>query len=500
MPEPVYAAIDLKSYYASAECVCRGLDPMTTNLVVADSSRTEKTICLAVSPPLKAYGIPGRCRLFEINEKVRELNERRRLQAPGQTFSGSSSDSQRLAADPSLSIDFIVAPPRMAYYLETSANIYHIYLRDIAPEDIHVYSVDEVFLDLTPYLRTYGLTARALVSKIIRQVQEETGITATAGIGTNLYLCKVALDILAKHAPPDDAGVRIAELNELQYRQQLWAHRPLTDFWGVGRGLAKKLEAHGMYTMGDIAQCSLGKPDQYHNEQLLYRLFGVNAELLIDHAWGWEPCTIPAIKAYRPASSSISSGQVLPCPYDWTKARLIVREMTDLLVLDLAEKNLAASQMVLTIGYDVENLSDPGRRASYTGPVVTDYYGRKIPRHAHGSVRLPQQTCSTKIIMDAVMDLYDRITDPALLVRRVTIAACGLGPEAQDDALEQLDLFSDPAKQRREAEARKREKRRQQAELSIKQKFGKNAILRGMNLKEGATTISRNRQIGGHKA
>ena len=499
----IYAAIDLKSYYASAECVSRGMDPMTTNLVVADSSRTEKTICLAVSPALKALGIPGRCRLFEVVQKVNEHNALRKQNAPGQSFAGASSNSLQLARDPSLSIDYIVAPPRMAYYLETSAKIYNIYLKYIAPEDIHVYSVDEVFMDLTPYLNTYGLTPRALIQRIIRDIRETTGITATAGIGSNLYLCKVALDILAKHAPPDEAGARIAELDELRYRQQLWSHRPLTDFWRVGRGYAKKLEAHGMYTMGDIAQCSLGKPDQYHNEQLLYKLFGINAELLIDHAWGWEPCTIPAIKAYRPTSSSLSSGQVLQCPYDFQKAKLIVREMTDLLVLDLVDQGLLTDQIGLSVGYDIENLSDPRRKAAYVGPVTTDYYGRKVPKHAHGTANLGEKTASTKCIIDAVMALYDRIVDPNLLVRRITIAACKLSSEAADadqGLFEQMDLFTDSAERRSEAAAREREKRRQKAELSIKKKFGKNAILRGMNLKDGAMTISRNQQIGGHKA
>ena len=493
----VYAAIDLKSYYASAECVSRGLDPMTTNLVVADNSRTEKTICLAVTPALKAMGIPGRARLFEVIQQVDALNVQRRLRAPGRVLTGKSHNATELENNPSLAIDYIVAPPRMAYYLRCSADIYSIYLNYIAPEDIHIYSIDEVFMDLTPYLRTYGLSPRELVQTMIRDVWKTTGITATAGIGSNLYLCKIAMDILAKHAPPDAYGVRIAELDEFSYRQQLWAHRPLTDFWRVGRGIAKKLEAHGMYTMGDIAQCSLGRPGEYHNENLLYKLFGVNAELLIDHAWGVESCTISDIKSYRPAATSLSSGQVLHCPYDFKKARLIVREMTDLLILDLAEQQLLTDQLVLTVGYDVENLADPVRRAAYRGPVVIDHYGRAIPRHAHGTANLRQRSHSTREITDAMMALYDRIVDPELLVRRITIAACRLS--RTDDTgcrFEQLDLFSDPA----EEAAREREARRQQAELAIKRKYGKNAILRGMNLQDGAMTISRNQQIGGHKA
>ena len=501
--ERIYAAIDLKSYYASAECVSRGLDPMTTNLVVADSSRTEKTICLAVSPALKAYGILGRARLFEVIQQVEALNIQRRLAIHGRQLSGKSWDTRQLNQNPALAIDYIVAPPRMAYYLECSAKIYSIYLNYIAPEDIHIYSIDEVFIDLTPYLRTYGLTPRELIRKMIQSVWEATGITATAGIGTNLYLCKVAMDILAKHAPPDSCGVRIAELDELTYRQQLWAHRPLTDFWRVGRGTAKKLEAYGMYTMGDIAQCSLGDPNGYYNEQLLYKLFGVNAELLIDHAWGVESCTLADIKAYRPASTSLSSGQVLQCPYDTQKARLIVWEMTDLLVLDLAEQRLLTDQLVLTVGYDRENLADPRRKAAYRGPVVKDHYGRAIPKHAHGTANLREKTHSTRQILDAMLELYDRIIEPGLLVRRITICACKLVTEAEWQSglvCQQLDLFTDPDTQAKENAARDREQRRQEAELAIKRKFGKNAILRGMNLKEGAMTISRNQQIGGHKA
>ena len=497
----IYAAIDLKSFYASVECIERGLDPMTVNLVVADASRTEKTICLAVSPSLKARGIPGRARLFEVVQRVNECNAARIRQAPGRAFSGSSWDDRALQADPSLAIDYITAPPQMARYIHYSTTIYNVYLKYIAPEDIHVYSIDEVFLDLTPYLRLNQCTPRQLVQKIIQDVLATTHITATAGIGTNLYLCKVAMDIVAKHIPPDRNGVRIAELDELSYRQQLWTHRPLTDFWRLGRGYARKLEANGMYTMGDVARCSLGGPEAYHNEALLYKLFGINAELLIDHAWGWEPCTIAEIKAYRPSSNSISSGQVLHCPYSWEKARLIVREMTDLMVLELVDKGLTTDQVGLSVGYDAENLTDPERRRLYTGPVVTDHYGRKIPKHAHGTANLGGHTASTKQITQAVMELFDRIADPNLLVRRITLGANRLQPEAElPPVFRQLDLFTDPAVQEQEAAAKAREKRRQQAELYIRKKYGKNAILKGMNLKEGATTLDRNRQIGGHRA
>ena len=491
-----YIAIDLKSFYASAECIARGLDPMTTNLVVADPERTEKTICLAVTPALKALGIPGRARLFEVVQKVAEINALRRQKAPGRSFSGSSCDARALQNDPSLSLDYIVAPPQMQYYLETSAKIYGIYLKYIAPEDIHIYSIDEVFIDATPYLRTYRMTPRQLVQRLILDVQDTTGLTATAGIGTNLYLCKVALDILAKHAPPDDHGIRAAELDELRYRQQLWSHEPLTDFWRIGRGYARKLASHGIFTMGDVARCSLA------GEQILYKMFGINAELLIDHAWGWEPCTLADIKAYRPSATSISSGQVLHRPYTHNEARLIVREMTDLLVLDLVQKGLVTDQLTLTVGYDIENLSDPVRRQSYTGPIVRDPYGRLIPGHAHGTANLEQKTASTSKITEAVLALFDRITDPCLLVRRFTLNACRVVPEAEAaaSACQQLDFFTSLSRRLEEEAAREREKRRQQTELSIKRKFGKNAIFRGMNLKEGATTLDRNRQIGGHKA
>ncbi len=501
-----YIAIDLKSFYASVECTERQLNPLTTHLVVADSQRTEKTICLAVSPSLKSYGIPGRARLFEVVQRVREVNKERRSKAPGRQFTGSSYCATELAAHPELELSYIIAPPRMAFYLEYSTIIYNIYLKYIAPEDMHVYSIDEVFMDVTHYLKTYGMTPAELASKIIRDVLDSTGITATAGIGTNLYLCKVAMDIVAKHVEPDSHGVRIAQLDEAGYRKLLWNHRPLTDFWRVGHGYRKKLEAAGLFTMGDIARCSLGSERDYHNEELLYQMFGVNAELLIDHAWGWEPTTIDLVKAYKPETSSISSGQVLHCPYDTEKGRLIVREMTDLLVLDLVEKKLVTDQMTLTLGYDIENLTNAEIRNRYKGEVVTDHYGRKVPKHAHGTANLKHPTSSTRIILDAVTELYDRIASPGLLIRRVTIGANRLLDERQakeTEHYEQLDLFTDYAaleRERKEEEERlSRERRLQEAMLSIKHKYGKNAILKGMNLQEGATTMERNRQIGGHK-
>lgn len=502
-----YIAIDLKSFYASVECIERGLDPLTTNLLVADPSRTAKTICLAVSPSLKACGIPGRPRLFEAMQKVKEVNTLRRMRAPGHEFSGKSWDAVELNTNPALELDYIIAPPRMAHYMEHSAKIYEIYLKYVAPEDIHVYSIDEVFLDATPYLRTQGLSPYGFARKIIQDVLKNTGITATAGIGTNLYLCKVAMDIVAKHVEPDKDGVRIAQLDELSYRRLLWDHRPLTDFWRVGRGYARKLEKNGMFTMGDVARCSIGGPNDFYNEDLLYRLFGVNAELLIDHAWGWESCTIADIKAYRPESNSLGSGQVLQEAYSAQQAKLVVREMTDLLVLDLVDKGLVTNQMVLTIGYDVENLTDPERRKQYRGSVVTDRYGRSIPKHAHGTANLPRLNSSTALITEAVMDLFDRIVDPDLLVRRINLVAANVRPESearQETENQQLDLFSDLDDQQRRREqedaALEREKRRQKAVLTIKKKYGKNAILKGMNLEEGATARDRNRQIGGHKA
>lgn len=507
MENKTYLAIDLKSFYASVECMERGLDPMTTNLVVADQSRTEKTICLAVSPSLKTFGIPGRPRLFEVVQKIKVVNAERQRKAPGRKFTGSSYHFAELQSHPELAVDYIVAPPQMAKYMEISTQIYNVYLKHIAPEDIHVYSIDEVFMDVTHYLKTYGLTARELAMRIILDVLKTTGITATAGIGTNLYLCKVAMDIEAKHIPPDENGVRIAELDEMSYRRKLWSHRPLTSFWRVGRGYARKLESCGIYTMGDIARCSLGKPGDYYNEDLLYKLFGINAELLIDHAWGWEPCTIADIKAYKPESNSIGSGQVLQSAYEFEKAKLVVREMTELLVLDLVEKSLVTNQLTLTIGYDIENLSDPERRKQYHGPVITDQYGRSIPKHAHGTANLDRYLSSTKLITEAIMNLFDRIVDPKLLVRRITITANRVIDEKaaqRKDEYQQLDLFTDyeaeEARQREEQTELEREKRMQKAMLDIKHKFGKNAILKGMNLQEGATAKDRNSQIGGHKA
>lgn len=507
MKNRIYLCLDLKSFYASVECIERGLDPITTNLVVADTSRTEKTICLAVSPALKSYGISGRARLFEVIQKVKQANSVRLQKAPGHCFTGSSYNARELMEDPSLRLDYIAAPPRMAHYMEHSTRIYNIYLKYIAPEDIHVYSIDEVFIDLTTYLETAGLTAHEFAMKIIHDVYQTTGITATAGIGTNMYLAKIAMDIVAKHIPADKDGVRIAELDEMSYRRQLWDHRPLTDFWRVGRGYAKKLEENGLFTMGDIARCSVGKPTDFHNEDLLYKLFGVNAELLIDHAWGWEPCTIAEVKQYKPASNSIGSGQVLHCPYEAEKAKLVVREMVDLLALDLVDKGLVTDQIVLTVGYDIENLTDPKRSKVYRGPITVDSYGRKIPKHSHGTANIGRQTSSAKLITEAVMELYDRIVNPSLLVRRLNMAANHVVPEESllnDPQIEQLDLFTDYdelEKQREEENAAlEREKKMQQAMLAIKKKFGKNAILKGMNLQEGATAKDRNQQIGGHKA
>lgn len=507
--EHTYIAIDLKSFYASVECVERKENPLTTNLVVADESRTEKTICLAVSPSLKAFGIPGRARLFEVVAAVKEVNRRRLAAIPEQKFSGKSCHAEDIDSDKSLEVSYIVAPPRMAKYMEYSTRIYQIYLRYFAPEDMHVYSVDEVFMDATRYLSTYKMSARELTRKIIQDILSETGITATAGIGTNLYLCKIAMDVWAKHTEADKDGVRIAELDEMSYRRYLWDHKPITDFWRVGRGYAKKLAENGMFTMGDVARCSVGKPGEFYNEGLLYDLFGVNAELLIDHAWGWEPCTIEDIKAYKPSANSISTGQVLSEPYDFEKTRLIIREMTELLVLDLLDKHLVTDRMVLTVGYDIENLTDKSRRNAYGGEVVTDRYGRKIPKHAHGTANLKEKTSSISIIMDAVMELYDRIMDPALLTRRMSVVAANVVDESEAEAqkketYEQLTLFTDieaeEERKKEEKAALLKERKAQEAVLAIRKKFGKNAILKGTNLEEGATTIDRNRQIGGHKA
>lgn len=505
--DKIYIAIDLKSFYASVEAVDLGLDPLTANLVVADPSRTEKTICLAVSPSLKAYGISGRARLFEVVQKVKQANSLRRSGLPQRKFTGRSCDAKMLERDPRLEIDYVIAPPQMAHYMEVSTKIYHIYLKYVAPEDIHVYSIDEVFMDVTEYLGTYRMTARELAMKMIQDVLSETKITATAGIAPNLYLCKVAMDIVAKHVAADQDGVRIAELDEMSYRQMLWDHRPLTDFWRVGKGYAKKLEEHGLFSMGDVARCSVGKPNEFHNEELLYKMFGINAELLIDHAWGYEPCTIEQVKAYKPETNSVCSGQVLHCPYDFDKAKLVVKEMTDLMTLDLVDKRLVTDQIVLTVGYDIENLTDPDRYRKYKGSVTIDRYGRKVPKHAHGTTNLKRKTSSTMLITDAVMELYDRIVDKNLLIRRINITANKLVDESfskEEETYEQLDLFTDyTVKEQEQAEEEavlEREKRMQQTMLTIKKKFGKNAILKGMNLQEGATAKDRNEQIGGHKA
>ena len=507
MDDRTYIAIDLKSFYASVECVERGLNPMDTCLVVADERRTEKTICLAVTPALKAYGVSGRARLFEVVEKVKEVNAQRKLRAPGRTFSGESYSAAALVRDPGLSLSYLVAPPQMAHYMKISTEIYQIYLRYVAPEDIHVYSIDEVFIDATAYLRTYHTTPQDLARRMIQDVLSATGIIATAGIGTNLYLCKVAMDIVAKHIPPDKNGVRIAQLDEMSYREKLWTHQPITDFWRVGRGYAKKLAEKGLYTMGDIARCSLGGPKDFFNEELLYKLFGVHAELLIDHAWGYEPCTIGDIKAYRPQSSSLSTGQVLQCPYAFDKARLVVREMADLLSMDLVRKGLVTNQMTLTVGYDIENLQDPVRQKNYQGTVTTDAYGRKIPKHAHGTANLSGYTSSTREILSAVTELFDRVVNPGLLVRRMYVVASRVLPEAEiptGPEFQQLDLFTDYAAQaqahRQRKAAMEKEKNMQLALLSIREKYGKNAILKGMNLEDGATAKDRNGQIGGHKA
>lgn len=498
--ERIYACIDLKSFYASVECRERNLDPITTHLVVADESRTEKTICLAVSPALKSYGIAGRARLFEVIQRVNQVNYERKLKAQNHQFTASSYNDIELKKSPNLKLEYIIATPRMSLYMKYSIKIYNIYLKYLAPEDIYPYSIDEVFCDITNYLKSKQMTSYEFVTMMIQDVYKTTGITATAGIGTNLYLAKIAMDIGAKHVKPNSEGVRIAHLNEMSYRKLLWNHRPLTDFWRVGKGYSKKLEKNGIYTMGDIARCSL------NNEELLYKLFGINAELLIDHAWGYEPCTIKDIKAYKPTTNSISSGQVLHCPYDYEKTKLIVREMTDLLVLDLVEKNLVTNQIVLTVGYDIENLSNDSIRKTYSGEITIDRYGRKIPKHAHGTINLEKYTSSTKIITDAVITLYDRIINKKLLTRRITIVANNVQDERlikNEKTFEQIDLFTDygvlEKKQKQEEKNEKKEKNLQHALIDIKRKYGKNAILKGMNFVEGGTTIERNVQIGGHK-
>ncbi|NEG88645.1 type VI secretion protein ImpB [Bifidobacterium aerophilum] len=510
-----YLAIDLKSFYASAECASRGLDPLTTNLVVADVSRTEKTICLAVSPALKAYGIGGRARLFEVVETMKRVNEERRMRAPGRRLTGEAFDSGELAANPSLKAGYYAAKPRMAYYLKVSGDIYGIYLRYASPDDIHVYSIDEVFIDVTHYLGMYGVNAHDLARRIVRDIVAETGITATAGIGPNMYLAKVAMDIVAKHMPADRDGVRVAELDEAGYRRMLWGHRPLTDFWRVGRGYARRLEEVGLHTMGDIARCSLGRASDYYNEDLLYRMFGVNAETLIDHAWGWEPCTIADIKAYRPAENSLSSGQVLHRPYAFASARLVTREMADTISLELVDKGMATNQIGLYVGYE--------GREGFEGsmPVSTNRYGKKVPRPANGMLDLGEYTSSTTVISDAMMRLYDRIVDRTLMVRRINVVVGRLRPyadvvargDAEDaDAAatttsagqgEQLELFDDPEQEEireRQAVDRSREHDVQQALLAVKHRFGRNAVIKAMNLEPDATGRDRNNQIGGHAA
>ncbi|MBR2589702.1 MAG: DNA methylase [Clostridia bacterium] len=499
MQQKQYLAIDLKSFYASVECMQRGLDPLTTNLVVADKSRTSKTICLAVSPALKTLGIPGRPRLFEVEQRVEHVNALRRQELRGKQFSGASYDYRELKKNPALKIDFIAAPPQMLLYEKISSQIYKVYLKYVAADDIHVYSIDEVFIDVTNYLKLYNKTAHELARTMIEDVLSETGITATAGIGTNLYLCKIAMDIVAKHIPADKDGVRIAELNEMSYREQLWAHTPITDFWRIGSGIAKRLKRLGIDTMGDIARCSV------NNEDILYKEFGINAELIIDHAWGWEPCTIAEIKAYKPETKSISEGQVLKEPYSFKKAKLVVKEMTERVVLNIVEKGFVTDQVELTVGYDIDNLTD-GR--NYTGEVKTDRYGRKVPKMAHSTENIGRYTSSTKLIMAAMERLFERIVDENLLVRRMYVVVNHLLTDEEAKAAapegEQLNLFDDAAQKAQEKEAEdkalNKEKNLQHTMIDIQKKFGKNAILKGMNLEEGATAIERNRQIGGHKA
>ena len=499
-----YIAIDLKSFFASVECVERGLDPLTTNLVVADPDRTEKTICLAVTPSLKAHGIGGRARLFEVNQTMREVNRERRKHAPRCRFTGKSWNSIELEQQPQLEADFIIAPPRMAYYIKYSTRVYEVYLKYIAPEDIHVYSIDEVFMDVTDYLATYKQTPRQLAKTIIQQILKETGITATAGIGTNLYLCKIAMDIVAKHIPADKDGVRIAQLDEMSYREQLWDYRPLTKFWRVGHGIAQRLAAYGIDTMGKIARCSL------EHEELLYKLFGINAELLIDHAWGWEPCRMSDIKSYRPETHSLSSGQVLQHPYTFEKARVVVQEMAEAAALDLVSKKLVTDQIVLTVGYDKQSLSDEERgNTTEAGCGITfDRYGRRVPKHAHATANLGCHTSSTELIREAVVKLFDRTVNREYLVRRINLTTNHvLGEEHVADRRKtnlQLDLFTDyaalEAEEKREKERLAKERRMQEAMIAIKQQFGRNAILKGLNFCEGATAMERNKQIGGHKA
>lgn len=495
----IYMCIDLKSFYASVECVERNLNPLTTNIVVADESRTDKTVCLAVTPSLKKYGIGGRARLYEVRQKVDKINKERRKKI-NHNFTGKSYDDIDLTNNQRLELDFIIAPPRMKYYMKYSTQIYQIYLKYLAPEDIYVYSIDEVFCDITNYLKLYKTTPRNLVTKIIQDVYESTGITATAGIGTNMYLAKIAMDIVAKHVKANNQGVRIAGLDEITYRKKLWNHKPLTDFWRVGKGIAAKLEQNNMYTMGDVAEMSI------NNENLLFKLFGVNAELLIDHAWGWEPCTIEDVKSYKPTSTSLSSGQVLHEPYNYEKTRLIVMEMAELLTLDMVEKHFVTDQIVLTIGYDIENLTNNKIRSLYVGEIATDHYGRKVPKPAHGTIRLEYKTSSTKIISDELMKLFKKIVNPILLTRRINISVCNLEQEdkvQQKVQYKQFDLFSDIEQESKKFEQsledEKDERKIQRTIIEIKNKYGKNSILKGMNLMDGGTTIERNGQVGGHK-
>ncbi len=489
-----FICIDLKSFYASVECMERGLDPMNTNLLVADVSRTEKTICLAVTPPLKAYGISGRARLFEANQRLKEVNNERKWKAPQHRFTGKSYIDSELKANPSLAVSYIAAPPRMAHYMEYSTKIYEIYLKYFSEEDIHIYSIDEVFIDITSYLKTMNQTPKEIAKTVIQDIYKNTGITATAGIGTNMYLCKIAMDIVAKHIPADENGVRIAELDEMSYRRILWTHQPLRDFWRIGPGYAKKLEALGLYTMGDIARYSLTQEEQ------LYKTFGVNAELLIDHAWGYEPCTIEAIKSYVPENTSLSSGQVLSCPYTAEKARLVIHEMADMLSLDLVDKKIVTNQLVLDVGYDIESARN------YNGEVKSDRYGRTVPKATHGSINI-EYTSSSKAIVTATLELYDKIVNPKLLIRRMNITVNRLISEKDlqaEKSFEQLDLFTDfeqkQAEEKQNSENLENERNIQKAMIELKKRYGKNAVLKGMNFYEGATARSRNRQIGGHRA
>ena len=501
--DSVYIALDLKSFYASVECVDRGLDPLTTNLVVADQSRSDKTICLAVSPALKSFGISGRPRLFEVIQKVRAINWQRRKANCGRRLEGESYILSELAGDPSKAVGYIVAPPRMARYVEVSTKIYELYLNYISSDDIHVYSIDEVFINAAPYLEYYNMEARAFAEMLIKDVLAATAITATAGIGTNLYLCKVAMDIVAKHVEPDQHGVRIASLNEMTYRKLLWSYEPITDFWRIGPGYARKLAQYGMFTMGDVARCSIGQKYERRNQDLLYKLFGVNAELLIDHAWGREPCTMQDIKAYRPATKSLGSGQVLHCPYTCGQTRVVVREMADSLILDLVEKGLVAGQIVLTIGYDRESLANDAIRAKYHGPIKTDHYGRSVPAHSHGSANFGCKTASAKIITAAAMELFDRIANPDLLVRRLTMSVNGVVSQETMQAeqkFEQLDLFTDYAAEAEKQAELEREMRMELAVVRMRRKYGKNALLKGTNFLKEATGRDRNEQIGGHRA